>query len=172
MMMFEPCFPSARNRAMFRQNAFMSRHFVLTTMLAVLNLPATFAGADTYTITLDAAARADPATGRVILFFVTQSGAQWARTEPRDAPFFSVPQPIASIEVRDLKPGDSVTIDGQTAAFPASLDALDGKVHVQAVLDADQTERSFNDGPGNVYSDVVLADVAAQREDTVSLTLS
>src|SRR5262245_23076452 len=93
--------------------------------------------ADTYTITLDPAARTEPATGRVLLLFVARSGRGWDHLEPIEAPFFDDPQPIASIPVKDLKPGESVKIDGSVFAFPESLDKLDGKVRVQAVLDCD-----------------------------------
>jgi S-formylglutathione hydrolase FrmB len=128
--------------------------------------------ADTYTITLDPAARSEPATGRVMLLFITKHGRGWNGRDPIEAPFFEAPQPIASVAVKDLKPGDSVTMTGQTPAFPDSLDKLGGKVRVQAVLDVDQTERSFETGPGNVFSEVVEAELSADKDDAISIRLS
>ncbi len=128
--------------------------------------------ADTYIITLDAAARSEPATGRVILFFITRNDRRWVAHSPMEAPFFDAPQPIASVAVKDFKPGDSVIIDGTTPAFPESLDKLDGWVRVQAVLDADQTERSHDAGPGNVYSEVLRQELSPTKDETVRLTLT
>jgi hypothetical protein len=129
------------------------------------------APADTYRVHLDPAARAEPAMGRVILFFITATERPWPFTNPIDGPFFEKPQPIASIAVKDFKGGEVATLDGSSLAWPESLDRLEGKVRVQAMLDADDTERSHTEGPGNVYSDVVEVDVSALREDTIDLTL-
>src|SRR5690606_31408055 len=85
--------------------------------------------------------------------------------------FFQPPQPVASIAATDFKPGDSIVIDGNALAFPASLDRLSGPVRVQAIFDCDQTERSHEDGPGNVFSDAVRIEVSPEREDAVELTL-
>jgi hypothetical protein len=131
------------------------------------------ASADTYRITLDHGARDQSADGRVILFFITQSGGRWGQSDPIEAPFFTHPQPIASIEVKDFKPGDSVVIDSSTPAFPHSLDKLDGAVRVQALLDADQTERSHEQGPGNTFSDAASIMLSSdKKDDAISLTLT
>lgn len=132
----------------------------------------TVAWADTYAVTLDPALQRAPASGRVILFFITKTGRQWDRQDPINGPFFEAPQPIASIDVGAFKPGDTITLDGSSLAFPESLDKLAGKVRVQAIFDCDQTERSHEDGPGNVFSDVTAVDLAADRADSVKLTLT
>jgi hypothetical protein len=132
--------------------------------------------ADSYIVTLDPAARSEPATGRIILFFITRTDPKkdlrWFAIDPIEGPFFDAPQPIASVAVKDFKPGESITIDGSTSAFPQSLDKLAGQVRVQAVLDADQTERSHDAGPGNVFSDVQTVDVAPQKDETIKITLT
>jgi hypothetical protein len=129
------------------------------------------AAADAYRVTLDPSARQEAAEGRLILFFVTETGGHWQRVAPVTGPFWDRPQPIASVEVQDLEPGGSVTIDGTAVAFPTSLDSLDGPVRVQAILDVDNTERSHLEGPGNLLSDVVTTTLDAEAEDFVSLTL-
>jgi hypothetical protein len=130
------------------------------------------AGGDTYRVTLDPAARMEPASGRIVLYFITERGGPWERIEPIRGPFFEKPQPIASIEVRAFGPGDTAVIDSAAAAAPGPLDALSGPLRVQAVLDADRTERSALDGPGNVCSEPVAAEVAAGRDDTIELRLT
>jgi S-formylglutathione hydrolase FrmB len=78
--------------------------------------------------------------------------------------------------VKDFKPGDSVTIDRTTPASlgptGGSLDSLDGAVRVQAIFDADQTERSHDAGPGNVHSDVLSIELSDQRDDRIELALT
>ena len=69
-------------------------------LLLVVMMMAGSVRADTYTITLDPAARNEPATGRVLLLFITKSGRRWDRSEPMEAPFFNDPQPIASVPVK------------------------------------------------------------------------
>lgn len=130
------------------------------------------AHADSYQITLDPEARTEPANGRVILFFIADSVRHLRPYAPIEGPFFQAPQPIASLAVSDLKPGGAITISGQTPAFPDSLDKLEGGYRVQAILDADQTERSHLDGPSNVYSDIAEVQLSAAREDAVRLTLT
>jgi hypothetical protein len=140
-------------------------------VLAVCGLSAS---ADTYTITLDPGARAEPANGRVILFFITEKGPRWDHREPLEGPFFEAPQPIASIEVKNFKPGDSVTIDSKSNDVVQSepLAKLAGKVRVQAILDADQTERSFLEGAGNVFSEELAVELSADKDDQVALKLT
>ena len=129
------------------------------------------ARADTYTVTLDPSIGGPPVSGRVILFFVTETGRRWERTPPMSGPFWSRPQPIASIAVVGLEPGGSVFLKGSAVAFPGSLDDLEGTVRVQAILDSDHTERSHLTGPGNVHSAVQTVELSAGRDDRVTLRL-
>ncbi len=143
----------------------------LTATAVALAAPVPPAAADTYRVTLDPSARQEPADGRLILFFVTETGGRWEHIAPVTGPFWERPQPIASVAVSGLEPGGWVTIDGAAIAFPTSLDLLDGPVRVQAILDVDNTERSHLEGPGNLLSDVVTTKLDAKAEDFVSLTL-
>jgi hypothetical protein len=129
-------------------------------------------GPDNYVVTLDASASDALVSGRLVLFFVTGDGGRWGRRRPMDAPFFSNPQPIASMEVRDLAPGASVRLgEAPIAAVPRNLGALGGPVRVQALLDRDQTERSHTAGPGNLYSDPVSVELDPDGPDEVRLVL-
>jgi len=113
----------------------------------------------------------EPQTGRLMLFFITEMDGRWWGRSPGTCPFWSPPQPIASVPVRDLAPGGAVEIDATSVSFPSSLDALDGPARIQAVLDVDDTERSHVRGPGNIFSEVVTAELDPDREDHVRLTL-
>lgn len=153
--------------------------FVTSILLSLIAVAAAEAAAaagdiqtDRYRITLDPAVRSEPVTGRIVLFFITSTEAQWQRTLPIEGPFYELPQPIASVAVEDFKPGETVEIRGDMPAFPDRLDTLSGTVHVQAILDADLTERSHEQGPGNVYSDVAIVELSPDRADVVELTLT
>lgn len=146
--------------------------FASIVVFLIMQLWGAHAAADAYRIRLDPAARSAPATGRIVVFFITETKRPYDRVDPIEGPFFAKPQPIASIAVKDFKPGDVVTLDGSSLAWPASVDRLNGKVRLQAILDADQINRSHEQGTGNVYSDVVTAEVSASRDDRVEIALT
>lgn len=143
----------------------------LLPLVLILLASCAAAQGDRYVITLDPAARVEPATGRLLLFFLTEGSPDWGAS-PVDGPFFDRPEPIAGVDVTDWRPGTSITIDGAAMAFPHSIDHLHGSIRVQAILDIDRTERSFQHGPGNMFSDVISARVDRSRPDEVKLTLS
>jgi hypothetical protein len=127
---------------------------------------------DAYVVTLDPAARSEPASGRVILFFLTDAAQQWEGAQPARGPWWDPPQPIASVAVTDLAPGGSVTIERGAVTSGFDLDELSGRLRVQAVLDADRTERHHLEGPGNVVSESVAVTLGADRPDRVELRLT
>jgi hypothetical protein len=154
-------------------------HRLIATLGLVLASMVGSVRGDAYVVTLDpevVGASGDGASGggagRLILFFITETSPRWSKTQPMEAPFFGKMQPVASVAVKELKPGESVTVDGSALAFPESLDNLNGPIRVQAVLDVDETERSHEQGPGNFYSDVVEATVSSTSEDHITLTLA
>ncbi|MCP3902905.1 MAG: esterase family protein [Planctomycetes bacterium] len=127
---------------------------------------------DVYEVTLDPAARSEPASGRVLLFFIDADSGRRNGRQPAQGPFFEPPQPIASVPVSDFAPGETIRIDGTAVAFPESVDRFDGSMRVQAVLDADDTERGHLTGAGNVVSEPVKVQVRRDAADVVALTLS
>jgi hypothetical protein len=157
---------------LFAHFAFLQRVLAIMMMGWALLGAALAARADAYIITLDSAARNEPASGRLILFFIADKDPRLRPMDPIEAPFFESPQPIASVAVADFRPGESITIDGSTPAFPDSLDKLDGGYRVQALLDADQTERSHAAGPGNAFSAVMRVDLSSAKDDTVRINLT
>jgi hypothetical protein len=133
--------------------------------------------ADSYTVRIDPSIEMEPRGGRVILLFVVDDGRprpphSALNGPPLYAPFYDDPQPIASVAVENFGPGDSITINDENAVvFGGPLAELDGKVRVQAIFNHDTTERSHEQGPGNVYSDVVSIDLREQRPDGFEIVL-
>lgn len=131
------------------------------------------ASADIYIISFDKSVREQSATGRIMLFFITESGRYWDRQRPIDGPFFEKPQPIASIGVSDLQPGQEARIDTSIFSFPQPLSELQGTVRVQAILDLhDNPERSHTDGPENLFSDVMTFELSRDRDDVHRIKLN
>lgn len=112
-----------------------------------------------------------PVTGRVLLFFSSN-----LEGEPRAHLNFMDPDPLFAIDVKGAKPGEPIEFHPRnfwapdSLAFPKPLRQLeDGNYRVQALIDTDNTRRSFNDGPGNLYSEPIEVVVENGKFGTVNL---
>lgn len=96
-----------------------------------------------------------PFTGRLYLMCT-----QHARGEPRFGPNWFGPEPFFGVDVRDVRPGDSMLVDGAADGFPGPLSELQpGKYRVQAMLDHCFDSHSAAAGAGNFYSEVQEVEV-------------
>lgn len=96
---------------------------------------------------------AKPYTGRVYLFFSQRN------PQPRLGPNWFRPEPFVSRDVKDWKPGESLTFSStktdDTLTFPRDFAKLDlAGYRVQAVARFNPYERNVGTGPGNGYSGV------------------
>lgn len=123
---------------------------------------------DRVTVTFDAALRDAPATGRLILLF-SRAGAG---ADPLDAPFWNDPQPICSIAVANVKPGEAMVIGDVEATFPGPMSALDGTYLVRAVLDVDRTTGGFLNSADNLVSEAVELTFHADAKDRFTIALA
>ncbi|MCH2160252.1 MAG: alpha/beta hydrolase-fold protein [Phycisphaerales bacterium] len=115
-----------------------------------------------------------PAEARVLLLLARDHG-RLQGAEPLDAPFYSQPQPIASVGVPGLEPGVRTRIRlgdriSGCVSTPAGLDALEGPYRVRAVLDFGQS-RSHADA-GNLVSPITTIDLVAGEQQVISLALT
>jgi hypothetical protein len=86
-------------------------------------------------------------SGKVILYLNKEN------RNPKDAMADLEAFPCLSIDVRDVKPGGTVTFDDRAAAYPVRLSDLErGEYYVQAVWDRDLGGRAIAESPGNLYS--------------------
>ncbi|HWB20329.1 MAG TPA: hypothetical protein VG711_08530, partial [Phycisphaerales bacterium] len=148
---------------------------MVTACVMMLGVTAGGVNADTVNVRIDPAMQATvgkQVSGRLLLFYITQKGREFDRRLPMDAPNFEHPQPMAGADVREAAVDSVMVIDGKCKAFPSSIDDLDGEVRVQAFLDMDQKERSFEEGVGNLFSDVLTVTVKKGVEDQYELVLS
>ncbi|MBL0928464.1 MAG: hypothetical protein IBJ11_12570, partial [Phycisphaerales bacterium] len=132
-----------------------------------------------FSVTLDPAARAEPADGRLRIYLLDpRSEPGRAGSDPADAPFFSDPQPVLGVDVRALQPGGAVVVDDSPAVIAAPIALADlpaGTWRAQAVLRVDRTNSDWRREPGNLYSKVVeftISAEAAPAPATIALKLT
>jgi hypothetical protein len=118
-------------------------------------------------VTFDRAVSAEPFTGRVYVLL--------SKNEPKalaSGPNWFKPEPFFALDVKDWKPGESLTIGGDALGYPGPLSKLaPATYHAQAVMDFDRGARSFSAADGNGYSHAVRADLDPAAGGTVELTI-
>jgi len=146
----------------------------LASALFLLVLPAVSPGQTTITVTFDAALRAEPATGRLVVYLVREGSKIPPSTAPADGPFWQDPQPMYGTDVAALAPGVPATIDQSATAFPVPLNDLpQGTYRLQAVLDVRSDHSSWRRETGNLYSDPITVTLgAADGPISIPITLT
>jgi S-formylglutathione hydrolase FrmB len=92
------------------------------------------------------------ASGRVLIFLEAGSGAKQVQANE----FHPSATSIAAEEVTDLHPGESIDVDVDHIAFPATFSSLKpGTYEAQAVLDVNHTYAYSGLQPGDLESSVV-----------------
>jgi hypothetical protein len=120
-----------------------------------------------FRLTFDEAALEKPFTGRV---FVLLSKSE-PRALPRGLNWFN-PEPVFAKDMTGWKPGEPLTVEADSLAFPTPLSELKpGRYFAQAVMDRDLGGISFAAGPGNVYSKPAKFEVGPEQPAAVLLTL-
>lgn len=93
-----------------------------------------------------------PFTGRIIVSLVNTASSDVSRSNPADGPFFDDPQPIYSMRVENLMPGDQIKFVDELS-FPAPLKDLPaGRYMVQAVFDGAREHTVARQEAGNLNS--------------------
>lgn len=140
----------------------------------VLSLAARVAGAPpSFEVAFDASLRAQPATGRLVVYLIAPGSSLPRAAHPASGPFFEDPQPMFGIDVRDLAPGAAAPVDDRATSFPVAPSRLPpGEYRAQAVLDMRRDDSNWRREPGNLYSDPVTVTIAAEMNAPIRLTLS
>ncbi len=110
-------------------------------------------------------------TARVLLLLCENKG-RFKNTDPLDAPFFSRPQPIASISANDLAEKPFLTLgDGVpgTVSTPDRLDQLNGEFNIRAVLDYGRSRSHY--AAGNLISKIVPVTLNSNEPQTITIPL-
>lgn len=130
----------------------------MTTLAAALflALPALAGPPVTFSVSFPQSLRAEPATGRLVVYLIREGSSITIGTPPSKGPFWSDLQPMFGTDVTNLAPGNAAVVDNAAAASPAPLaDLVPGKYTAQAVLDVNQLSSHWDFEAGNLYSDIV-----------------
>ncbi len=110
----------------------------------------------------------EPVTGRLLVFLTQRSMG-----EPRMGPNWFRPEPFFAIDVKNVRPGESRTIDDRADAFPEKLSKLPaGSYRIQAVLHHNLDSPKPGQGPGNFYSDVTATRLDGAASGSIELVLT
>jgi hypothetical protein len=124
-----------------------------------------------FTVAFDPSLRKDRVTGRVVVYLI-RDGAAVGLAAPSDGPFWYDPQPLYGIDVKDLAPGESVTLDDSATAFgPKPSELKPGRYRAQAVLDVNHLDSSWKREPGNLFSDATSIEIKPQGEQSFTVML-
>lgn len=119
-----------------------------------------------FAVSFDASLRAEPASGRLVIYMIRPGDMAVGRAEPGDAPFFDNPQPCFGVSVTGLAPGRPVIVDDGATSYPCVLSKLPkGNYRVQAVLDVNRQSSDWHVEPGNLYSEVQRVDINMGKPD-------
>lgn len=118
----------------------------------------------------DAAA---PLSGRLIVLVKKSDAKLPPGTEPIDGPFWDDPQPLFGIDVKNLAPGGSATLDASADGFPMNAGELPpGSYVAQARLDVSRTSSDWKNHDGNRFSKAVAFTIEAGKASSVLLALT
>lgn len=124
-----------------------------------------------FVVTFPSEVRSETVTGRVLLFFTKSPDG-----EPRTRLNWLNPDPVYAVDVEGVAPGEEIVFlrkdfaRPDALAFPGPLGRLEpGDYRVQALVDTDNTRRSFNDGPGNLFSEPIGFSMSRGKTGTYHL---
>ena len=118
-------------------------------------------------VTLDDHLTKAPVSGRLLVFFSKKNPT------PITGPNWLAPEPFTGIDVFDWKPGTTLTIPVDSAAYPSALTRIPaGAYFVQAVLKRNLNFANAKDGVGNLYSRSQKINLDSRYLNTVKCSLA
>jgi S-formylglutathione hydrolase FrmB len=126
-----------------------------------------------FRVSFPSSIRANPASGRLLLFLTK------AQVEPREHIDWMDLDPVFAVDVTNLPPNTVFELTPKmfrapdALAYPTALGRIPpGKYSAQALLDLDNTARSWNTGPGNLYSAATHCELKGSRGGIHELPLT
>jgi len=150
-------------------------NFRLLFAIALLLLPAWAGAQTTLSVSIDPQVRDEAATGRIVVYLISEADAQnnprLRRAAPASGPFFSAPQPMYGFDVRELQPGVDVLLTDQATSFPVRWSELPaGEYRAQAVLDMHRKDSSWSREAGNLSSEVIRVRIGERQNHRLVLS--
>ena len=107
----------------------------------------TFAFCQKFSVSYSKAAFDKSFTGKVYLYLSKDN------RDPKSGSVGIEPFPCFAIDVKNVKPGQSVLFDDKAISFPATISNLErNEYYVQVVWDRDLGGRAISESPGNIYA--------------------
>jgi S-formylglutathione hydrolase FrmB len=76
------------------------------------------------------------------------------------------------MDVKDWKPGEKIVLDNSSLGYPVELDRILPELYAfQAVMDINNTHRSFSVAPGNGYSQKTIHEIQEGETHIIELTI-
>src|ERR1051326_6006515 len=120
-----------------------------------------------FQLTYDKSIAAEPFTGRVYVMLFKQEVKEF-----RGGLNWFNPEPVFAIDVKNWKPGDTITMGSDALGYPYRLDKLPkGTYFIQAVMDLDRGSMSFSTADGNGYCDPIRHELDPATSGPVALKL-
>ena len=118
-------------------------------------------------VTLSDGISKTPVSGRLLVLFSRDN------PQPIQGPNWFSPEPFAAVNVKDWKPGDSLTFPTDADAFPVPLTQMPmGDYFAQVVLRRNPDFAHHKDGIGNLYSQPRKVSVRGGNKNTIELSLT
>jgi pimeloyl-ACP methyl ester carboxylesterase len=140
-------------------------------ILATILFAASVTAADAplvFQLRFDKGVREQPFTGRVYVMLTRSETNQL----PSGINYFK-PEPVFARDVRDWKPGETITLDAGVLGFPYKLADLPRDTYsIHAVMDLDRGDRHFSTADGNIYSPPLRRELDPKTTGPVELVLN
>lgn len=106
-----------------------------------------------------------PFTGKVIVYLSKEN------KEPKSAAVGIERFPCFSIAVKDIKPGQAITIDDKAISYPTVLSDIErGEYYVQIVWDRNLGGRSIAESSGNLYNATEKITITKETKKVFTIT--
>lgn len=107
-----------------------------------------------------------PLSGRLLVLFSKR------QRSPIKGPNWFDPEPMAAMDVKQWKPGQTLTFPADAQAYPKPLNQIEaGKYYVQAILRLNEDFAHYKNGPKNPYSVPEVVKIDSGKPSLIELDL-
>lgn len=133
----------------------------------LLLLVCTFSFAQQFKVSYTASDYKGPFTGKVFLYLSKENKS------PKDGFVGITSFPVYSIDVQNVKSGETVVFDDKAKSYPVKLSDIERcEYYAQAVWDRNLGGRAINESPGNIYNTASQINITQNREEVFTLKCS
>ena len=152
-----------RNRFHHGRGAFVA---AVSFLVLSLSFVASAVADPTIELSFNKELRAEPFTGRVVLYF-------WPAEEGEPPRHWDMigEKPVASVDVKDWKPGSPLKLENPRA-YPKEFNEIRGKFRVRAVMQNNTALPNGLDTPGNLVSKWTAVNLSTKSRKRIRIKLN